>query len=233
MYEQFKTRAEGVSAEVYRFESTALALDFIVGFLKKEGLGDAPQCRALWAACPFLEQIDRQALEEVRGLKLQVSRELAAEARFGISQMGWALADTGSLAQDATAIEQRLVSSLPAIHIALVPTSALLPDLPTLLTKVNQSRSGRLHRPDHRAEPDGGYRAGADHRRTWPGAADHRFLRRVIKRTAMKRVIPPLKKGGEGGFDFQVQRQIPLNPPLLKGDLNRQQLFRVPLLLMF
>jgi len=144
MYEQFKTRAEGVSAEVYRFESTALALDFIVGFLKKEGLGDAPHCQALWAACPFLEQINQQALEEVSGLKRRVTRELAAEARFGISQMGWALADTGSLAQDATAIEQRLVSSLPAIHIALVPTSALLPDLPTLLTKLHPDSSAYI-----------------------------------------------------------------------------------------
>ena len=62
--------------------------------------------------------------------------ELAAEARFGISQMEWALADTGSLAQNSTAIEQRLVSSLPSIHIALVPTNGILPDMPTLLSRV-------------------------------------------------------------------------------------------------
>ena len=136
MYAQFKARAEGVSAEVYRFETHALALDFIVGFLQREGLADKPKSYALWAECPFLDGIDRQALAAVAGLEFQVTRELAADARFGISQMGWALADTGTLVQDSSAIEQRLVSSLPAIHIALAPTSGLLPDMPELLTRL-------------------------------------------------------------------------------------------------
>jgi L-lactate dehydrogenase complex protein LldG len=137
MYEQFKARAEGVSAEVYRFETRALALDFIVGFLQKEGVADMPKAHALWADCPFLDGIDRQPLATVAGLKFQVTRDLAADARFGISQMWWALADTGTLVQDSSAIEQRLVSSLPAIHIALAPTSGLLPDMPTLLTRLH------------------------------------------------------------------------------------------------
>lgn len=144
MYEQFKARAEGVSAEVYRFETKDLAIDFIVGFLQREGLTDSPQSHALWADCPFLNGIDRQALTGVAGLKFEVSRELAAEARFGISQMQWALADTGTLVQDSSAIEQRLVSSLSSIHLALVPTSGLLPDMPTLLSRINPRDSGYI-----------------------------------------------------------------------------------------
>jgi len=137
MYQQFKTRAEGVSAEIFRFETKAKALEFIVGFLQKEGIADKPQSYALWADCPFLTGIDRQPLLEIPGLRFEVTRELAAEARFGISQMGWALADTGTLVQDSTAIEQRLVSSLPTIHIAIAPTGGILPDMPTLLSKVH------------------------------------------------------------------------------------------------
>jgi L-lactate dehydrogenase complex protein LldG len=144
MYEQFKARAEGVSAEVYRFDTKALARDFIVGFLQKEGLADRPQAHALWAECPFLGEVDRQSLANVAGLKFEVTRELAAEARFGISQMEWALADTGTLVQDSSAIEQRLVSSLPTIHIALVPTSGILLDLPTLLTRLHPAQSGYI-----------------------------------------------------------------------------------------
>jgi L-lactate dehydrogenase complex protein LldG len=136
MFEQFKARAEGVSAEVYRFETKDIALDFIVGFLQREGLADEPQAHALWADCPFLDGIDRQPLAAVAGLKFQVTQELAAGARFGISQMQWALADTGTLVQDSSAVDQRLVSSLPTIHIALMPTSGLLPDMPTLLTRL-------------------------------------------------------------------------------------------------
>jgi L-lactate dehydrogenase complex protein LldG len=144
MYEQFKARAEGVSAEVYRYDTKARALDFIVGFLQEEGIADRPQSHALWVDSPFLNGIDRQKLREVDGLKFEVTRELAADARFGISQMQWALADTGSLVQDSTAIEQRLVSSLPTIHIALVPTSGLLPDMPALLTRINPKDSGYI-----------------------------------------------------------------------------------------
>jgi L-lactate dehydrogenase complex protein LldG len=58
--------------------------------------------------------------------------------------MEWALADTGSLAQNSTAIAQRLVSSLPTIHIALVPTSGILPDMPSLLARVNPKECAYL-----------------------------------------------------------------------------------------
>lgn len=144
MYEPFKARAEGVSAEVYRFGTKTAALEFLIQFIQREGVADTPGSYALWADCPFLNGIDRRPLQEIAGLRFEVTRELAAEARFGISQVEWALADTGTLVQDSTAIEQRLVSSLPTIHIALVPTAGLLPDLPTLLTRINPTQSGYI-----------------------------------------------------------------------------------------
>ena len=137
MYEQFKARAEGVSAEVNRFATRKEALDFLIGFLGKEGLSDSPDAAALWAEGSFLNGPATDALRGVAGLKFEVTRESAAKARFGISQMEWALADTGTLAQNSSAIEQRLVSSLPSIHIAIVPTSGILPDMPTLLALVH------------------------------------------------------------------------------------------------
>src|SRR6266571_5089413 len=136
MYEQFKTRAEAVSAEVFRFTTRDEALAWLINFLRKEGLADTPQSSALWAECSFLDGLDRNVLLRNPGLKFEVTRDSAAQARFGISQMEWALADTGSLAQNSTAIEQRLVSSLSTIHIALVPTDGILPDMPALLSTV-------------------------------------------------------------------------------------------------
>ena len=144
MYEQFKARAEGVSAEVYRFSTKSSALEFVAQFLVKEGVGDLPGAYALWAGCPFLDGVDRQALADIAGLKFEVTRDLAANARFGISQLEYALADTGTLVQDSTAIEQRLVSSLVTIHIALVPTAGLLPDLPALLTRISPEKSAYI-----------------------------------------------------------------------------------------
>jgi len=144
MYEQFRTRAEGVSAEVYRFAVKDAALAWLIEFLQREGVADTPRTTALWATCSFLDGIDRNVLQEIAGLKFEVTRELAANARFGISQMEWALADTGSLVQNSTAIEQRLVSSLSTIHIALVPTSGILPDMPALLSRVNPKECAYL-----------------------------------------------------------------------------------------
>lgn len=144
MYEQFKAKAEGVSAEVHRFQTKPAALDFIIHFLGEEGAADAPGSYVLWAECPFLDGIDRQPLGEIAGLRFEVTREQSADAKFGISQMNWALADTGTLVQDSTAVEQRLVSSLTEIHIALVPTGAILPDMPTLLTRVHPDKSAYI-----------------------------------------------------------------------------------------
>jgi len=143
MFAAFKVKAEAVSAEVHRFATRAEALPFILGFLKKEGVADMSQSYALWAESSFLQGLDkRQLSKEVPGLRFDVTRELAAESKIGVSQMDWALANTGTLVQDSTPVEQRLVSTLPLIHIALIATDRILADLPTLLTKVNPHTSG-------------------------------------------------------------------------------------------
>lgn len=141
MYETFKARATGVGAEVYRFETRRDAADFILSFLQEEGVADAPGSSAVWSESPFLDGVDTTALRQVAGLGFEVSRALAAQAKVGISQMEWALADTGSLVQDQSAVEQRLVSSLPAIHIALVPTGNILDDKTALFARLDPRTS--------------------------------------------------------------------------------------------
>ena len=70
-----------------------------------------------------------------------MSRDAAADAIIGITQAEWALADTGTLVQDQTAVDQRLASSLVDIHIALVPTDSILPDKIALLARINPRTS--------------------------------------------------------------------------------------------
>ncbi len=137
MYEQFKARAEGVSAEVHRFVSTGEALSFLVDFFAQEGVTEQPGHYGVFADCPFLAGIDRKVLENVDGLSFEVSRERAAAAMVGISQVDWAMADTGTLVQDASAIDKRLVSTLPTIHVALVATAGLRPDMPAVLAEAD------------------------------------------------------------------------------------------------
>jgi L-lactate dehydrogenase complex protein LldG len=145
MFDEFKARAEAVSAEVHRFPAKSGALDFIIGVLQKEGIADEPGYYAVWADCRFLKGLDsRQLSAKVPGLRFDVSRESAANARIGITQMDWAIANTGTLVQDSTPVEQRLASSLSFIHIALISSDRLLADMPSLLTKISPRDSGYI-----------------------------------------------------------------------------------------
>lgn len=141
MYEQFKARAVGVGAEVHRVETKADALDFITTFLQNEAVADAPGSYAVWAESPFLVGVDRKALLQIPGVRFDVTRALAAQAKVGISQMDWALTDTGSLVQDQGAVEQRLVSSLSTIHIALVPSGNILNGKQAVFERINPATS--------------------------------------------------------------------------------------------
>lgn len=142
MYEQFKGRAEAVGAEVYRFKAREMALDFVLSFLQQEGVADAPRFYAVCTDCSLLHGLDLEQLSgKVPGLRFDVSRDIAADALIGISEMDWALADTGSLVADQTAVEQRLASTLPAIHIALIGTDRVLPDKVAVFTKISPATS--------------------------------------------------------------------------------------------
>lgn len=141
MYEQFKTRAVGVGAEVHRVAAKKDAIEFILAFLKEEGISDSPGSYAVWARGPFLDGEDKGALAEVSGLSLEVTRDRAARAKIGVSEMTWAVADTGSLVQDQSAPDQRLASSLTEIHIALVPTANIVADKLALFTRITPKTS--------------------------------------------------------------------------------------------
>ena len=136
-FEAFKTRAEAVSAEVHRFKTQGDALAFIQGFLKEAGVSDAPQCGAVWAAGTFLEGAAKDDLQvKVPGLRFTITQEASAAAKVGISQLDWAISRTGTLVQDATAVDKRLVSSLPPIHIALIGTERILADMGSVLERL-------------------------------------------------------------------------------------------------
>jgi L-lactate dehydrogenase complex protein LldG len=145
IFETFQARAEAVSAEVHRFPTKPEALDFILQFLQQEKIADTPEAYAAWADCPFLGGFDKKQLSDrVPGLKFEVTRQIAADAKVGISELDWGIANTGTLVQDATGVEKRLVSTLPIIHIALVGAHAIVPDLAALLTKIGPQQASYI-----------------------------------------------------------------------------------------
>jgi L-lactate dehydrogenase complex protein LldG len=141
MYDQFKLRATAVGAEVHRFTAPDAALDFLLPFLAAEGLGQSDGAYAVCRHPDILGASGAKRLSQVPGVSFEVTRDRAGRARFGISEMGWGVADTGSLVQDQSAAEQRLVSSLPEIHIALLPSARILANKVELFQKINPQSS--------------------------------------------------------------------------------------------
>jgi L-lactate dehydrogenase complex protein LldG len=145
MYDTFRARAEAVSAEVHRFAGRAQAQRFVLDLLRAEGVSAAPGCHALWTDGAFLAGVDRASLaRDLPGLRFDVTRELAATARVGVSEVDFAVANTGTLAQAADGVEGRLVSMLQPLHVALVPTGRLVPDLAALFARLSPAQTRYL-----------------------------------------------------------------------------------------
>ena len=137
LFEAFKARAEAVSAEVHRFTGKAGALAFVHDVMKGAGVSAAPESGAVWAAGPFLDEAGRADFRaKVPGTAFEVTRENSAAAKVGVSEMDWAIAGTGTLVQDATDVEKRLVSTLPPIHVALIGTDRILEDMDGVLERL-------------------------------------------------------------------------------------------------
>ena len=143
-FEQFKARAQAVSAEVHRFPDSAQALAFIQAFLVEAGVSEAPQCGAVWAAGTFLDGVGREALGSMPGLTFEVTQASSADAMVGISQVDWAIAGTGTLVQDAAAVDKRLVSTLPPIHLAVIGTERILADMGSVFQRLHPGQSNYI-----------------------------------------------------------------------------------------
>ena len=144
MFASFETRAAAVSAEVHRFAGKPDALAFILALLEKEGVSPAEGAHAVWAPGTFLDGFDRERIAADAGVRFQVTRELAASAKVGLSQAALGIADTGTLVTIATAVVERLVSALPPIHVAILPTSAIVADLAAALRRVSPKEHAYL-----------------------------------------------------------------------------------------
>jgi L-lactate dehydrogenase complex protein LldG len=139
LFDTFKIRAEAVSAEVHRVATRSEAIDFISNLLHTE------QGPAVWVAGSLLDGVDRERLaNQIPGLTFDVTREAAEASKVGISQIECAIASTGTLVTDAAPVERRLASALPLIHVAVVPTDAIQPDMASALARVHPSQSGYI-----------------------------------------------------------------------------------------
>lgn len=74
------------------------------------------------------------------------SKAAGARADVGITGADFALADTGTLVLLSAPGQSRSASLLPAVHLALLPASRILPDLPSLLALLPRGPTDALER---------------------------------------------------------------------------------------
>ncbi|MEN2994919.1 MAG: lactate utilization protein [Thermodesulfovibrio sp.] len=137
MFEKFKQKAEAVNSEVYLFSTKTDALEFIKEFIRQHTLNTVSK-EVVWCDSEFLEGIDKDALQkELSQIEFNIDLNSASSAKIGINQVDFGIAETGSLVEISDNILKRLCSSLPEIHIAILPVKKILPDMESLLKQID------------------------------------------------------------------------------------------------
>lgn len=140
---QFIRQAEAVGAECRLVEDRRAAVEGLVSVLREEGVADEPGRLAVWACDGFLSEGEREELaRRFPALHFDVTREAAARALIGVSEMDWGAAETGTLVSDSSAAARRLVSTLPPIHVALLYADRIVADMAAALGRLDARQCG-------------------------------------------------------------------------------------------
>ncbi len=138
LYEEFELRARNVAAEVFRVRTVVEACSVIAN------LAESVNAEKVVVANGSLQQAAGivSALKSA-GVAVYSDpgeiREHVETADMGISSVEFGIAETGSVCQDAYAIEDRLVSSLPPMHVALLNSSNIVPGINDALDVISGS----------------------------------------------------------------------------------------------
>lgn len=127
-FEEFSMRATAASAEIYRVKSIADIQGVISGLAKtanaqKVVMTNNPYTKAAGLLSLF-ETLNIETYTDAPGIRAHCDT-----AELGISAVEFGVAETGSVCQDAYAIEDRMVSTLPPVHIAFLNSNYILPSI--------------------------------------------------------------------------------------------------------
>lgn len=136
LYEEFKQKAEAISARVYRVQGCPEAAREIARIIKELKIN-----KIAVELSPLTKKLNLESSFSGSGAGVCVDdlRRQAVGADMGISTADLAIAETGTLVRDATAMEGRLVSMLPPVHLAVISTESLVPTLRDALDRYNNN----------------------------------------------------------------------------------------------
>jgi len=130
LYKEFREKFEAVSGECYRVEKVADIGELLVNILNSKN------CKSI--------SLHESPLSHAAGLIAKLSEagfevhtdDLLNRTKtddVGITEVNWGIAELGTLVQIAPEVDNRLCSTLVPIHVALLKTKNLVPDLDSIL----------------------------------------------------------------------------------------------------
>ena len=124
LYEEFKQRAEAISSRVFAARDNLEAARIIDGIINELGTK-----KVLTTSTPLVDSLGLEGVLSGKGIRIVRDniRQEAEDADMGITEVDLCIAETGTLAHNATDVESRLISMLPPVHVALAPMDSLVP----------------------------------------------------------------------------------------------------------
>lgn len=125
-FSDFETKAKAAAAEIFRVKTAAEGKQIIAELAKSTGAKkvvtvDSP----LQNASGINDELKNMGIE-IYTSAVDIA-EHAETADIGISAVEFAIAETGSVCMDGYAVEHRLVSMLPPIHVVFMNSNYIVP----------------------------------------------------------------------------------------------------------
>ena len=141
LYIRFKDRAEELTVTVLRAPSGREAVELILEQLRRLNLK-----RLVSPPLTLVEGSELEKKTAALGVEYstRLERKTIEQADIGISEFHLGIAELGTLVQDASSLHTRLVSMLPPVHLALLPTTALVESFPRALEAIEKAYPGEI-----------------------------------------------------------------------------------------
>lgn len=140
MLKAFMEKAASTPAKVLRASSSQEAAKLAVEEMKESGVKRV-------SGVKDMDLIDIDLLKSLaasEGIEYtdNLDRDVIEKADVGLSQFDLGIRELGSIVQDASALQNRLVSMLPPIHIALLPSKAVVENFADALKVIEKTYQG-------------------------------------------------------------------------------------------
>jgi len=125
---EFEKRAKAVSAEVFRVKTPEEAREVVCNLAQFTNAR-----KVVSVTSPLQEETGVEGALRAIGIEVYSDQAdiaaHAATADIGLSGVEFGIAETGSVCQDGFAIESRLVSTLPPLHVAFLDSNLIVPGI--------------------------------------------------------------------------------------------------------